>query len=122
MPLAKNVMGAGISSAQARGINGNNVNSAVTAAGTTQATATAVTADVNSVTTATADQGVILYNGVIGDDQVVYNATTAQIKVYPPTAGNVNQLAANTGFILASYTGVLCKKVTSTQWLGFLSA
>lgn len=122
MPLAKNVMGAGISAGQARALNGNTVNSAVSAAGTTQGTATAITADVNNVTTATTGQGVILYNGEIGDDQVVYNGTTTDIRVYPPTGGNVNQLAANSGFVLGVYTGVLCKKVTSTQWLGFISA
>lgn len=122
MPLAKNVMGAGIPAAQARGINGNNVNAAVTAAGTTQATATAVTADVNVVTTATTGQGAILYSGVPGDSQIVYNNTTADIKVYPHTGGNVNQLAANSGFVLAPYTAVQCVLINATQWVAFLSA
>ena len=122
MPLAANVMKGGFSAGQARAVNGNGVNSAVTAAGTAAGSATAITQDVNVVTTATTGQGVILYNGVIGDDQVVYNSTTVDIRVYPPTGGNFNQLSANSGFVLASYTGVLCKKVSATQWLGFLSA
>ena len=122
MPLAKNVMGAHIAAAKARALNGNNVNAAVTAAGTTQSDATAITADVNVITTGTTGQGVLLYSGVPGDDQIVYNGTTADLRVYPPTGENVNQLAANSGFVLASYTGVMVKKVSSTQWLGFLSA
>ena len=122
MPLAKNVMQGGLSAGQARAINGNNVNAAVTAAGTTQATATALTADANFVSTATTGQGVILYSGVPGDDQWVYNGTTADIRVYPHTGGKVNPLATNGGVVLASYTGVHCKLINATQWIGNLSA
>lgn len=122
MPLAKNLMGAGLSAGTARSINGTAINSAITAAGTTQGTATALTADVNIVTTATTAQGVILYNGVITDSQEIFNNTSVDIRVYPPTGGNFNQLAANAGFVLAPYTAVICKKMTSTQWVGFLSA
>jgi hypothetical protein len=122
MPLAKNIMAGGFSSGQARSINGTAFNLTITAAGTTQATATALTADINIITTATSGQGVQLYNGVIGDEQTIYNGTLNAIYVYPPTGGNVNQLAANAGFTLASYTGVMVQKVSSTQWIGFLSA
>src|SRR3990167_8240320 len=123
MPLAKNVMRAGISAGAARSINGNEVQSALTAAGTTQGTAVAMEGDVNIISTATTGQGGILSAyAIAGDDQVVYNSTSVDIRVYPPSGGNVNQLAANSGFVLAPYTGVLCKKVTSTQWLGFISA
>lgn len=122
MPLVRNQMGGGVSSGTARAINGGNINSAVTAAGTTQGTATAITADVNIVTTATTGQGVILYNGVISDSQEIFNNTTADIRVYPPTGGRVNQVATNSGFVLAPYTSVVVKKMTSTQWVGYLSA
>lgn len=122
MALAKNLMGAGLSSGQVRALNGASINSAITAAGTTQATATALTADVNIITTATTGQGVSLYNGVIGDSQEVFNNTSADTRVYPPTGGNVNQLSANSGFVLAPYTAVMCKKMTATQWVGYLSA
>ncbi len=122
MPLAKNVMSAGFSAGQARGINGVAFNLTITAAGTTQGTATALTADVNVVTTATALQGVQLYNGVIGDEQTVFNKTLNPIYVYPPTGATVNQLAANSGFVLASYTGVMVQKVYTNAWIGILSA
>lgn len=123
MPLAKNVMRGGLSAGAALAINGNEVQSAITAAGTTQATATAMEGDVNVISTATTGQGGILSaQAIAGDDQVVYNSTSVDVKVYPPSGGNFNQLAANAGFVLAPYTAVVCKKVTSTQWVGFLSA
>lgn len=123
MPLAKNVMRGGVSAAAARALNGNEVQSTLTAAGTTQGTATAAEGDVNVVSTATTGQGVILSAYAIqGDSQIVYNSTSADIKVYPPSGGNVNQLAANSGFVLSPYTAVKVYKVTATQWVGFVSA
>jgi len=123
MPLAKNVMRAGISAGAARSINGNEVQSALTAAGTTQGTAVAMEGDVNVISTATTGQGGILSSyAMAGDDQMVYNSTAVDILIYPPSGGNVNQLAANAGFVLPPRTAVLCKKVTATQWVGFLSA
>ena len=123
MPLAKNVMRGGVSAAAARAINGNEVQSALTAAGTTQGTAVAMEGDLNVITTATTGQGGILSaQSVPGDDQVVYNNTSVDILVYPPSGGNFNQLAANSGFVLAPYTAARCMKVTSTLWVGFISA
>lgn len=123
MPLAKNVMRGGVSAGAARALNGNEVQSALTAAGTTQGTAVAMEGDVNVVTTATTGQGAILSSYAIqGDEQIVYNNTSVDILVYPPTGGNFNQLAANAGFVLAPYTAVKCMKATSTLWVGFLSA
>jgi len=115
-------MRGGVSAGQAQALNGNAVNGAVTAAGTTQGTATAITADAAVVTTATTGQGVILYNGVIGDSQEIYNDTIVDIRVYPPTGGKVNQVATNSGFVLAPKTSVRVKKMTATQWVGYLSA
>lgn len=123
MPLAKNVMRGGVSAAAAKALNGNEVQATLTAAGTTQATAVAMEGDVNVITTGTTGQGGILSAyAMAGDSQVVYNATSADLKVYPPTGGKVNQVATNGGFVLAPYTAVKCMKVTSTQWVGFLSA
>jgi len=122
MPLAKNVMRGGVSAGAAQAINGNSSVVNYSTAGTTQGTATAIVADTNIVTTSTADQGVILYAGMPGDSQLVFNNTNANIKVYPPSGAKVNQLSANAAFTLAPQTGVICKCISSTQWLGFLSA
>lgn len=122
MPLAKNVMGAGIASGKARAINGNNVNATITAAGTTQGTATSLLADVNVITSASSAQGVILYSGVPGDDQWVYNDTLVDIRVYPHSGATVNQLSTNTAFVLAPKTCCHCKLINSTRWVVNLSA
>lgn len=122
MPLAKNVMSGGLSAGQAKAVNGNNVNATVTAAGTTQATATALTADGNIVSTATSGQGVILYAGMPGDNQRVYNSTTADIRVYPPSGAAINQIATNGAMVLAPRTSCNFYCYSATQWVGNLSA
>lgn len=123
MALAKNVMQGGFSAGQAKAANGNSIGPTLTAAGTTISDALQLTADVCVVTTATASQGVKLFNGEIGDDQWVYNATTATIYVYPPSALiSINQLAVGSGFLLPSYTGAVCKRFTSTKMTAILSA
>lgn len=121
MPLARRMMGGGISAGMAKAINGD-FNTAVSAAGTTQATATELKSSTNSVTTVAASSGVILSACDIGDDQTVYNATTTALNVYPDTGSTINQLSANTQIVLAPYTGAFFKRVTTTAWLAFLSA
>lgn len=122
MPLAKNMMGGGIPSGMAKAINGS-FNTSVSAAGTTQGTATELKASVNSVTTVAASSGVVLPSCEIGDDVWVYNGqVTNALTVYPDSSSTINQLAANTGILLAPYTGALFKRVTSTAWLAILSA
>ena len=112
----------GISPITAQSIQGD-ANVAVTAAGTTLATATDLTNAFNVVTTATDGQGVQLDTGVIGDSQVVYNATSVSIKVYPSSStAKINQIAAGGGHILAPFTACLYWVASSTQHLGNLSA
>ena len=123
MGLAKNIMGAGFSPAQAAAVQLSAVRTALSAAGASQSGATALTADINLVSTVAAGAGVQLYNGVIGDSQFVYNdQATNGLVVYPPTSGTINQLTANTGMVLAPYTACEFFKVTSTRWVGVLSA
>lgn len=119
MPLAKNIMGGGTSAGQARAILGN-VNPAVSAAGTTQGTATLVDEDINIVTVATSGQGVILYAGQSADSQEFYNASGTDIKIYPPTGAKINQLATNAGFTVAPASYARCTCASSTQWLAFV--
>ena len=121
MGLAKNFVGSGFSGQQAQAIT-SNVIGTVAAAGTTQGTATALTADVNNVTSGGADSGVILYNGTIGDDQYVYNNQLVQIRVYPPTGAKINQIAADGGHILAAQTSGFYKKLSATQCMCLQSA
>src|SRR3990167_6124584 len=120
MSLAKKWIG--MSPVTAQSMQGD-ANTAITAAGTAIATATDLTNTVNIVTTATDGQGVQLDTGVIGDSQLVYNATAVSIKVYPSSASaKVNQIAAGSAHILAPYTSCMYYVASATQHIGFMSA
>jgi len=66
------------------------MNASVTAAGTTQGDATALTKTYNLVQTASANQGVKLPDAAAGLKVTVYNSTAANIKVYPATSESID--------------------------------
>lgn len=123
MAMIKEMMGGGISSGMARAINGG-LASAVSAAGTTLATATALNAGNNVITTCAASAGVSLPSCEVGDEIFVFNATnTNQLTVYPDTSSvTINQLTAGFGAVLSPFTGALFKRVSATAWWATLSA
>ena len=118
MALAADIMRGGISAMTARAIQGQ-ANGSVSAAGSSQSGATAISMSINAVT---GTGGVRLPSAEIGDDVAILNLGSAAITVYPPTSEQINALAVNIGFLLAANTAVKVKKFTSTRWMGFLSA
>ena len=95
----------------------------ISAAGTTQGTATELTAADSEVTTVAAGAGVVLSSGLAaGDTQTVFNAGANAVKIYPPSGFKINALASNAPMSLATNTGVLFKCVSSTRVFGVLSA
>ena len=95
----------------------------VSAAGTTQGTATELTASDSEITTVAAGSGVILSSTLsAGDGQSVFNAGANAVKVYPPTGMQINALSTNAPMLLATNTGCLFKCVSSTRIFGVLSA
>ena len=122
MATAADIMKAGHSALGARGINGQ-VQSSITAAGTSISDATDLTASINGVTTAAASSGVQLQRGEIGDEVEILNLGANAVTVYPDdTSNRINQLSAGSGFLLASNTAVKLRKYTTTRWIGYLSA
>ena len=112
----------GVSPITAQSIQGD-ANTAITAAGTTLATATDLTNTVNIVTVAPDSQGVQLDTGVIGDSQLVYNNTLVSIKVYPSSStARINQIAAGGAHILAPQSTCLYWIASATQHVANLSA
>lgn len=89
---------------------------ALTAAGTTQAAALALTASINVVTTAAAGSGVRLPAPGIGGEIVVRNQGANAVNIYPPTNGIINALAANAAFSLAAGTAARFVQATATQY------
>lgn len=122
MALACKMMQGGLSAGAAKSINGD-VQPAVSAAGTTIADATRLTAGVNVLTTVASGAGVQLFSAEIGDEQEILNLGANQCLVYPDsTSGRINQLSAGTAFTLAANTAVKVKKFSATRWMAWLSA
>ena len=95
----------------------------ISAAGTTQGTATELTATDNELTTVAAGSGVALASALAsGDSQTVFNAGANAVKVYPPSGMKINSLAANAPMTLAVNTGCIYKCVSTTRVFGILSA
>lgn len=122
MSLAREIMGGGMPYGQAIAISGG-VKTAISAAGTTQGTATALTTSSNLVATATANQGVILPSCQIGDSVMVFNDNTGTtILVYPDVGAKLNNLSTNAGASLGNNTMANYQRVTSTRWVVDMSA
>ena len=94
------------------------ISAAVSAAGATQATATALVSNINNVTVvASAADGVRLPTAVAGMRILVRNSDSADIlKIYPATGAQINALGANTATTLAISTSVQLFATSTTQW------
>jgi len=79
------------------------VATALTATGTSQASALALSVDWNEVTTVDAGTGVILASGMQpGQVQRVFNGGLHALNVFPPKGSKINSLAINAAFSLAA--------------------
>jgi hypothetical protein len=94
------------------------VETAVTAAGTTQTDATQLTGDLSVVGTAAASTGVKLPPMEKGDTHYVHNLGANAVLVYPGQVGAViNALAANAGFSVAVGRGALLMKTGAANFV-----
>ena len=118
-------IGSAVSGATSRttlnGIVINSISAAVSAAGTTQGTATALVSNINNVTVvAVGATGVILPTAVAGMRILVRNSDSADtLSIYPATGGTINALAANAAFTLAAGSTTELMATTATQWYTF---
>ncbi len=120
--LGWKVFGAGIPGLAVQAIC-QDAGTSISAAGTTQGTATELVNADNEVTTVASGSGVILSsNATAGDTQTVFNAGANPLRVYPTSGARINALALNGAMILATNTGCLFKMVSTTRWFGVLSA
>ena len=121
MPLSANVLQGGFSGGSARAIVGGAINPTVSAAGTTQGTGTAISADVVIVSTVASGAGVTL--PLVGHgSMVVYNAGANPLKIYPGLGAAINQLSANSAITLSTSTSVVLTWASVTQIIATLSA
>ena len=92
------------------------VSASVTAAGTTQGGATALTKAVSIVTTATADQGVKLPTAAAGISATIVNTTAVNIKIYPNTSDVIDEGTVNVAVNLAPYSSVQLVAQDTQDW------
>lgn len=97
-------------------INANPTQSGMSAAGTTQGTATAIAAGITHVSTAASGTGVVLPTSTAGISCTIHNRGANALLVYPPVSSSIDALAANAGFSLATATSQTFNCLTGTTW------
>lgn len=94
-----NLTGSGLPGLAAQAIAGTS-SSALTATGTTQATAYFLSADINTFSTVAASTGAVLPIGNQGDRITVVNNGANALAVYPPVGGGLGNQSTNTAYSL----------------------
>jgi len=89
----------------------------LTAVGTTQADALALTADYNNVTVGAIATGVKLPVAVAGMDITVRNSVANTIHIYSAAAETLNGTAGPTGLNLDASLGTRCVAMSTSVWL-----
>jgi hypothetical protein len=109
------------SSTTLNGLVIDSISAAVSAAGATQATATALVSNINNVTVVAASaDGVRLPTAVAGMRILVRNTDAADtLKIYPATGGQINALGANAAYSLVAGLTIELFASTTTQWYTF---
>jgi sugar lactone lactonase YvrE len=99
----------------------NSISAAVSAAGTTQGTATGLVSNINNVTVVTAAAaGVRLPTAVAGMRILIRNSDSLDmLSIYPATGGTINALAANAAFTIIAGATTELVATTATQWYTF---
>jgi hypothetical protein len=92
------------------------VDASVTAAGTVQGDATALTKTYNIINTANANQGVKLLDASPGTRVTIFNSTANTIKIYPYSGESINDLSSNAALSLGPEKGRDFVAVSATQW------
>ena len=97
------------------------ISAAVSAAGTTQATATALVSNINNVTVvAVGAAGVRLPTAVAGMRILIRNSDSADVlSIYPATGGQINALGTNVASTLVAGLTTELVATTATQWYTF---
>ena len=95
----------------------------LTATGSDQSGAYECTYSKNFFSTVAANTGAVLDSDAVGgDSQLVYNGGANALSVYPPSGASINGLATNAAMLLATNTACDFHCISTTQWVGILSA
>ncbi len=92
------------------------VQTGISAAGTAQGNATAITKEMNIVSTVSSGQGVVLPTAVAGMVISITNTSANSLLVYPASGGTINTLSLNAGFTHPAGATLQFIAPTTTQW------
>lgn len=92
------------------------VGTGISAAGTVQGDATAITKEMNVVSTVASGAGVVLPTAVAGMAITITNTSANSLLVYPATNGIINSLSANAAFTQPAGATLQFIAPTTTQW------
>lgn len=114
--LATDMMGLGTPAALAN-LMGESIAS-VTAVGTAQVGAAALTGTINQVTTSAGQTAVVLpSNQPLATSVQVYVPSATAALVFPPSGANINESAANASFSVAQARLASFVRVSATKWI-----
>ena len=116
IPLISVDAGGNIQFAVSGGFVNYGVTTGITAAGSTQGTATALTRPINVVSTVSASTGVILPTVPPGARVIVMNTSGTALNVYPPSGAAINSAATNAAYSMPAGTRLEFISVSATQW------
>ena len=88
----------------------------ISAAGTVQANATAITKELNVVSTVASGAGVVLPTAVAGMVLTITNTSANNLLVYPASGGTINALSSNAALTQGAGSTIELVAPTSTQW------
>jgi hypothetical protein len=89
---------------------------AVTAVGSIQTDAAALSEGLNVVADANGTKGVRLPTAVAGMVVIVKNTAAGALKIYPATGGAINAVAADGAYSITNLTSTLLVASSATQW------
>ena len=92
------------------------VAASVTAAGSNQGTATAITTDFVVCTSVASNTGVILPAAALGRQIIIVNKGSNTLNIYPGSGDAINALGANTAITLAVDGEMMFIGVSASQW------
>lgn len=121
MALFEEMMGGGLSAGQATAINGQTTLTA-SAAGSSQTDATLIKTSNTVFSTVGSGAGAILPATTVPGSCLVYNGGLNTLTIYPNTGSKINNGSTNSGVSLATNTAMLFIRLSTTQWIAFLSA
>lgn len=121
LALTSDLMGLGMAPALAQ-LAGDSV-AAVTAVGTAQAGAAALTGTINNVTTSAGQTAVVLpSNWPLASSILVYTNSATTALVFPPSGGNINEGAANASVNVAQGKATCFVRISATKWIALAGA